>query len=177
MSGKIRIKPSESFSFSLNIDGWVVTVRESADLYMEPGLSDGSPVNIHMVYDADLHRVVADRVEILRAGDGSEITSKYLREVKVQNAVRHVAMNEMIEVYFSGSIHYGVPSATKFLDTSKPAKGRERHDVLVDAAIVYEIALLGALPPLQKVADYLQVSQSTATRYVSEARRNGLIKE
>ena len=175
MTGKISVRPSESFVYYSEIDGWSLQVAEFADVHMDSGLSDGSSVDMHMVYDADLHRVVADRVEILRAGGGSEITSKFLREIKVQNAVRHVAMNYMIKVIHG--IHHGLQSATDFLDKSRPAKGREKQDVLVDAALVYEIALLGALPPLQKVADYLQVSQSTATRYVSEARRNGLIKE
>lgn len=153
------------------IGGRIVVARR-AILEMTPGLSDGSQVVLKIAFDPELMKVVCDTITVTRPAEGSEVTTKFLREVKIHNAVINVAMNSMISVIGKNGL---VSDAAKVFDNFKPAKGRDRSEVVADAAIIYTIARLADWPPLKTVADQLSVSQSTATRLVAEARKRDLL--
>lgn len=149
-----------------------LAVWTRATLELPAIISDGSSVQIVMVLDEKIGQIVAESVTITRSGPGAEVTARFLREVKVHNAMIKVVMNHMIRVLDGPRV---LGTAAKVLAEFTPAKGRDRSAVLQDVAIVYEIAALGAWPPLKTIADTFEISQSTATRYVSEAREAGYL--
>lgn len=94
-----------------------------------------------------------------------------LREVAIQGAVR-IGADEMVSIR-------GRDGEDHLLSGSRPlfvaSRGRPRQDVLSDAAVLYVVATLTNRPALKEVASKLEVSQSTATRLVSEGRSHGLL--
>lgn len=127
-------------------------------------------IRLKVVYDPALRRMAASSIAVEREGEGSEVTSLTLREVRVQSAVQQSGL--IAVKVASGNAHV---SAAEFLravrqDETPITKARS-------AAVIYQVAALINLPPLKTVADALRVSQSTATRMVNQARAAGLIDE
>lgn len=166
MAWLISIDSSEPIALA----GGRLYVEAGAQLRLEPGLSDGSTVEIDLAYDRILGRVVATSIRVERASEGEEITTRRMHEIKVQNALIKVVMNDMLHVVDANGMAI---SAAKALDHFETAKGRSRVDQVRDAAIIYTIATVANWPPLKTVAERLEVSQSTATRLVAEAREHG----
>lgn len=155
-------------------EGVAITVFRSAYLASEAELSDGSSVEIEIVFDPELHRLVAQSVKIQRAGEGREVTARVLREVRVQEEIVRTAMGSMIQVHRGDSLEYpdGWIAATGEEELARigPMTRAQRETAVQDAAIVYTLATLANWPPLQTVAEKLGVSASTANRLVTESR-------
>lgn len=141
---------------------WTVVVRDEPDV---PG-----SIHVHVVYEPILERTVAAEVRVVRAGEGDEITSLALREVRVQYALQvsglqlsTVAEPDQDLVTGAGYIRRMRERVTRDLTTS-----------VASASMIYRLASVINLPPLKAVADGLGVSQSTATRLMTRARLEGL---
>lgn len=157
--------------FALELFHGVIRARTSAQLRATGDLSEDAAVEIDIEYDSELERYVAVSVSVERNRPGVEITGRLLREVRVQEAIVSVALRDLIEVaYGDHEDDIEILSGERALARVQPMKGRPRPEVLIDAAIVYNIAKLGNWPPLATVAERLGVSQSTATRLIAEVR-------
>ncbi|GHD50690.1 hypothetical protein D9V29_11830 [Mycetocola manganoxydans] len=157
--------------------GGEVRIRTNANVMTTGELNDGATVDIDIVYDPDLGRYVAESVNVRRGGNGTEVTARLIREVRVQDAIVSIAMSDLIEVLSSDEDedYITVSSGHDWLAKVKPVRERSASDdALRDAAVIYTIARLGNWPPLATVAKHLGVSQSTATRLVADARARGL---
>lgn len=133
-------------------------------------LHDSFTAHIECTLDRSLGRIVCSRVSVSRSNSG-EITSLQLREVAVQTYVK-AAADEMVEVLGRHGERQMLVAARGLFE---PATGRSRNEIVADAALLYIIGTLTNRPPLKLVASHLKVSQSTATRLVSEARSQGLM--
>lgn len=134
----------------------------------EPGVPGA--VRVHVAFDARLNRTVAAEVRVLREGDGDEVTSLTLREVRVQYALQASGLQ------MSTVAEPGQPVATgaEYLRRMQEREDRDLTASVVDASTTYRLASVINLPPLKAVADCLGVSQSTATRLMNRARFEGL---
>lgn len=137
---------------------WSVVVRG------EPGVPGA--IRIGVVHDARLNRAVAAEVRVLRQGDGDELTSLTLREVRVQHAL------QLSGLMVSTVSEPGSPSVSggEYLQRMRMRTDRDLAANIVDASRTYLLAAAINLPPLKTVADSLGVSQSTATRLMNRAR-------
>jgi hypothetical protein len=137
-------------------------------LHGEPGIPGA--VHMHVAYDARLNRTVASEVRVLREGDGDEVTSLTLREVRVQYALQASGL-QMSTVAEPG---HPVASGAEYLRRMRERQDRDLTASVYDASRTYQLAAAINLPPLKAVADCLSVSQSTATRLMNRARFEGL---
>lgn len=150
-----------------------LVVHAKANLVSGGALSDGAFLEIDIAYDTQLKRVVAESVTVNRPGEGSEVTARLMREVKVQESIVAVALVDMVKVHRGDDSDdpsdWLTRTGQEQLDAIRPMRERSRSEVLDDAAIVYTLATLANWPPLKTVAERLEVSQSTATRLVAES--------
>jgi hypothetical protein len=130
----------------------------------------GGTVRVEVVYDGFLERLAVESIQV-SALPGEEVTGKILRSIRMQDfireAVEHMIYSRMDDgewVQFTGLEDY-------LMELGEAKVDRERV-----AALVYALAKLMNEPPLKKVADFLGVSQSTATRVVARARAAGMMK-
>lgn len=149
-------------------NGVSVPVSWTIELRGEPGVPGA--VRVQAVYDSRLNRTVAAEVRVLREGDGDEVTSLTLREVRVQYALQASGLQ------MSTVAEPGHPLATgaEYLRRMQEREDRDLTASVVDASTTYRLASVINLPPLKAVADCLGVSQSTATRLMNRARFEGL---
>lgn len=149
-------------------NGVEVPTRWSVVISDEPGVPGA--IRIDAVYDSRLNRAVAEEVRVLRQGDGDEVTSLTLREVRVQHAL------QMSGLLVSTVCEPGqtVVSGAGYIQRMQKHEGRDLAASVVDASRIYILAAAINLPPLKAVADGLGVSQSTATRLMNRARVEGL---
>ena len=127
-------------------------------------------VRVHAVFDSRLKRTVAAEVRVLREGEGDEVTSLTLREVRVQYALQASGL-QMSTVAEPG---HPVASGAEYLRRMRERQDRDLTASVYDASRTYQLATAINLPPLKAVADCLGVSQSTATRLMNRARFEGL---
>lgn len=141
---------------------WTVILRGESGV---PGA-----IYVHVAYEPTLKRVVAAEVRVLRRGDGDEVTSLTLREVRVQYALQ-VSGLQVSTVSEPG---HPTVSGSVYLRRMRDRTDRDLMASVVDASTTYRLAATITLPPLRAVADCLGVSQSTATRLMNRARIAGL---
>ncbi|MFB9748258.1 hypothetical protein [Leifsonia shinshuensis] len=152
----------------------VYIVRRSTIEFIE---ADVGRVRIEVMYDESLGRFVAHSVSVERAADGAEVTGVNLRNLRVQDAVRWAAQHMAYidppdESWFGAPVALQQPVALQDLSQgSIPAEHLTER-----AARLYTVARIANMGPLKFVADYLGVSQSTATRIIGRAREAGLLR-
>ncbi len=143
---------------------WTVVLRG------EPGVPGA--IRVHVAYEPRLNRTVATEVSVLRDedGDGDEVTSLTLREVRVQYAlqVSGLLLSTVLEP------GHTVETGADYIRRMRERTDRDLTASVVDASTTYRLASTINLPPLKAVADNLGVSQSTATRLMTRARFEGL---
>ena len=122
------------------------------------------------VYDTVLKRAVAASVRVRRSGEGEEITTPALREVRVQWALQLSAIR-MVMVARGGAEPEWLP---EYLEGVKARTDRTYDETVREAVTLYRIAATVNLAPLKLVSDQLGVSVSTATRMMARAREAGL---
>lgn len=148
-----------------------ITVASEANVMMQDALSDGAGYDVTIAYDTKLERFVATSVQVTRARPGSEITSRLIRELKVQEIITDVALRDLTTFYtVDEEGPTGSMSGAEALALIQPAAGREPWVVREEAHLVHLLAKLGSWPPLVTVAERLQVSHSTAKRLVAAKR-------
>ena len=148
--------------------GVEVPARWSVVVSDEPGVPGA--IHIDVVHDTRLNRAVAAEVRVLRQGDGDEVTSLTLREVRVQHALQ---VSGLLVSTVSEPGH-AVVSGAGYIQRMQKREDRDLATSVIDASRTYVLATAINLPPLKAVADGLGVSQSTATRLMNRARVEGL---
>jgi hypothetical protein len=141
---------------------WTVVLRGESGV---PGA-----IQVHVAYDPSLNRTVATEVRVLRDGEGDEVTSLTLREVRVQYALQASGL----QVSTVSEPGHPTVSGSVYLRRMQDRTERDLTASVVDASTTYRLAATINLPPLRAVADCLNVSQSTATRLMNRARIEGL---
>ncbi|GAA1970800.1 hypothetical protein [Microbacterium deminutum] len=149
-------------------DGITIPKAWDAVVTGEPGIP--GTVRVKVVHDPVLKRAAAASVHIDRDGEGEEITTPAMREVRVQWAVQSSAVRLV-------KIARGCAEPTfltAYLDGVHARTDRTFDDTVREAVVLYRIAATVNLAPLKFVSDELGVSVSTATRMMARARGAGL---
>ncbi|WP_019178994.1 hypothetical protein [Microbacterium yannicii] len=141
---------------------WTAVLRGEPDV---PGT-----IRVHVAFDRRLGRGAASVVSVEREGEGDEVTSLTLREVRVQAALQ--ASGLKVSTVVDGAQRS--ESGAAYLRRMRERSERTAAENVNDAAVIYRLAAAVNLPPLKTVADCLSVSQSTATRLMNRARIDGL---
>ncbi|MCI2959124.1 hypothetical protein MN032_15645 [Agromyces atrinae] len=124
-----------------------------------------------VAFDPTLGKIVCVELKAIRSGEGGELTGTEIRKVAVQEAVR-VTADQMVEIVGRDGRRLPLSYAASLFQA---AEGRDRNEVVEDAAHIYVVSEMSSRRPLADVARLLGVSQSTATRLVAEARSGGLL--
>lgn len=149
-------------------NGVSVPVSWTGIVHDEPGVP--GPIRVRVEFDTQLVRSAAVAVTVERGGEGDEVTSLTLREVRVQSVVQATGL--LVSTVSDGT---GDPVAgATYVRRMRERTDRTLEENVVDAAMTYRLAVTVNLPPLKTVADCLGVSQSTATRLMNRARMEGL---
>lgn len=143
---------------------WVAVVTGVPDI---PG-----SVRAHLVYDPTLRRAAAESIRVDRSGEGDEVTTTRLRDLRVQAIVRWAAASVVrIDGDLSEPETYG-----QYLSRLR-AEPRSEEQNLREAVRLYRLASVINDGPLKLVSEQLGVSVSTATRMMNRARVAGLVDE
>lgn len=144
---------------------WVAVVTDVPDI---PGT-----VRAHLVYDATLRRAAAESIRVDRSGEGDEVTTTLLRDLRVQAIVRWAAASVVrIDGDLSEPETYG-----QYLSRLRADESRSEEQNLREAVRLYRLASVINDGPLKLVSEQLGVSVSTATRMMNRARVAGLVDE
>ncbi|CAI9393100.1 hypothetical protein [Microbacterium sp. T2.11-28] len=144
---------------------WVAVVTDIPDI---PGA-----VRAHLVYDPTLRRAAAESIRVDRSGEGDEVTTTLLRDLRVQAIVKRAAARVVrIDSGLSEPETYG-----QYLTRLRADESRSDEQNLREAARLYRLATVINDGPLKLVSEQLGVSVSTATRMMNRARIAGLVDE
>ncbi len=144
---------------------WVAVVTDLPDI---PGA-----VRAHVVYDTTLRRAAAESIRVDRSGEGDEVTTTLLRDVRVQAIVKWAAARVVrIDGDLSEPETYG-----QYVTRVRADDSRSEEQNLREAVRLYRLASVINDGPLKLVSEQLNVSVSTATRMMNRARIAGLVDE
>lgn len=144
---------------------WVAVVTAIPDI---PGT-----VRAHLVYDPTLRRAAAESIRVDRSGEGDEVTTTLLRDLRVQAIVKWAAASVVrIDGDLSEPETYG-----QYLTRLRADESRSEEQNLREAVRLYRLASVINDGPLKLVSEQLGVSVSTATRMMNRARIAGLVDE
>ncbi|SDO32695.1 hypothetical protein SAMN04487848_0409 [Microbacterium sp. ru370.1] len=144
---------------------WVAVVTGLPDI---PGA-----VRAHVVYDPALRRAAAEWIRVDRSGQGDEVTTTLLRDLRVQAIVKWAASRVVrIDGGLSELEAYG-----QYLRRLRADASRSEDQNLREAVRLYRLASVINDGPLKLVSEELGVSVSTATRMMNRARVAGLVDE
>ncbi|WP_458042308.1 MULTISPECIES: hypothetical protein [Bacteria] len=135
-------------------------------------------ITVRVEWDAALGRTAVASAALEREGEGVDITSQMLREVRTHWIMTTSAF-QVVTVGVDGMDDGDGDRirAWEFLSRVQAYEEREPTESLHAAIAVYRVATALSYPPLKLVADTLKISQSTATRLMSRARDEGLAPE
>ena len=135
-------------------------------------------ITVRVEWDAALGRTAVAFAALERDGEGVDITSQALREVRTHWIMTKSALDVVtVDVETKeGGEGERIP-AREFLGRELATHERDASHALYDAIAVYRVATALSYPPLKLVSDTLRISQSTATRLMSRARDSGLAPE
>ena len=151
--------------------GGQIEVSTSATVEIRDELSDGATYSIEVTFDRSLGRFVASSISVNRASEGTELTSRLIREIKVQDVIAEVALDHLVTVWkFDDDGPKARISGTALLESIEPAAGRDREHVAWEAYVISTLAWIANRPPIVTVAESLGISHSTAKRLMSAAR-------
>lgn len=167
MSWRVEKKIGETYSLANGL------IRVGSNVTATRSLSNGAVVTMHLTYEESLGRAIVDSLSISRVAADSELHTSLLHEVHITDALQTIVLNHMVEVVKPPSKRLRV--ASDALGSYAPAKGRDKLEVLQDAATIYTVATVANLPPLKTVSEELDISHRTATRRISEARSRGML--
>ena len=141
---------------------WDAVITEEPDI---PGT-----LRVKVVYDNVLRRAVAASVTVERAGEGDEVTTPVLREVRVQEALTTSGVRVITVTKGEGESL----NLSEYLGQVRAQTGRTVDESLDETVTLYRIASTINLPPLRFISNFLGVSVSTATRTMARAREAGI---
>lgn len=132
-------------------------------------------ITVRVEWDAALGRTAVVFAGLEREGEGVDITSQVLREVRTHWIMTMSALRVVtVDVRGKGEGEFDRIPVQEFLSRVMAEEGREQLEQLYAAIAVYRVATAISYPPLKLVSDTLQISQSTATRLMTRARDAGL---
>lgn len=144
---------------------WVAVVTGLPDIL--------GAVRAHVVYDPTLRRAAAESIRVDRSGQGDEVTTTLLRDLRVQAIVKWAATRVVrIDGGLSQPETYG-----QYLTRLRADESRSEEQNLREAVRLYRLASVINDGPLKLVSDELGVSVSTATRMMNRARGAGLVDD
>jgi hypothetical protein len=154
--------------------GGGIAVHPEIDIQVtnDPGVE--GIVRIKAVYDPILRRFVAESVELVRSGEGKEVTGTSIRTIRVQEYV-HQAL-DMVGVYFrrpSGA-WVMLNDAADEIPTAK--EQGPVPETLAWVARVYRLAEIMNARPAKTVAEEFAIPYPTATNWIARARAAGLME-
>lgn len=125
------------------------------------------------MYDPTLRRAAAESIRVDRSGQGDEVTTTLLRDLRVQAIVKRAAARVVrIDGGLAERETYG-----QYLTRLKTDESRSEDQNLREAVRLYRLATVINDGPLKLVSEQLGVSVSTATRMMNRARVAGLVDE
>lgn len=127
-------------------------------------------IRLHVVFDEQLRRTAAASVRVDRAGEGVEVTTAALRDVRVQYLVALSSMRVVEVAREQGKTE----PLNQYLAEVGSRTDRTDEEAVREAVTLYRIAATVNLAPLKLVSEKLGVSVSTATRMMARAREAGL---
>ncbi|WP_404433891.1 hypothetical protein LG299_05125 [Microbacterium lacus] len=135
-------------------------------------------ITVRIEWDAALGRTAVVFAGVERDGEGVDITSQMLREVRTHWIMSKSAIEVVtVDVPGASGADRDRVSVREFLRRVIAEGEREPLENLYAATAVYRVATAISYPPLKLVADTLEVSQSTATRLMTRARDAGIAPE
>lgn len=135
-------------------------------------------ITVRVEWDDALGRTAVVFAALEREGEGVDITSQVLREVRTHWIMTRSALDVVtVDVGAEDGTNTNHIPVRDFLTRVRAHEQREPLESLYAAISVYRVATALSYPPLKLVADTLQISQSTATRLMSRARDSGLAPE
>jgi hypothetical protein len=155
-----------------------VFVRSPGRVVAKDDPSEGFLTTLLIEYDNRLGRFVAAAVMVNRRREAVplEVTGAALRDLRVLELLQAGA--DYLTFSDWGVVDKGqeMPRATKEFREIHAHSGRATSETIELAAFIYRAATVLNLPPLKEVADILEVSQSTATRFITRARAENRLK-
>lgn len=130
-------------------------------------------VRAHLVYDPTLQRAAAESIRVDRSGEGDEVTTTLLRDLRVQAIVKWAAARV---VRIDGDLSEP-ETYRQYLTRLRADESRSEEQNLREAVRLYRLASVINDGPLKLVSEQLGVSVSTATRMMNRARIAGLVDE
>jgi hypothetical protein len=135
-------------------------------------------ITVRVEWDAALGRTAVASAALEREGEGVDITSQMLREVRTHWIMTTSALDVVtVDVGEDDVSDRDRIPVREFLSRMRVAGKRDPSEALRDSIAVYRVATAISYPPLKLVADTLKISQSTATRLMTRARDAGLAPE
>ena len=134
-------------------------------------------ITVRVEWDAALGRTAVAFAALEREGEGVDITSQMLREVRTHWIMTRSAL-EVVTVDVGGEVP-AIATASRCESFSAACWRRGARTVGVPVRRDRRLSRRDGdqLPPLKLVSDTLKISQSTATRLMTRARDAGLAPE
>jgi hypothetical protein len=136
---------------------------------------------VHVVYDDDSKRYLAESLTARRAGSPGEITATELRKIRVEELMRaaipSTLMFEYEEDEFGG--HSGVKNVMGLVPSyvlEEIHKTGLSDNSLMWASRIYSISRAFRLPPTKSVSEILEIPIRTASNWIARAKSQGLIE-
>ena len=122
-------------------------------------------ITVRVEWDAALGRTAVVFAALEREGEGVDITSQRLREVRTHWIMTRSALEVVtVDVGAKDAGDVSASAVGEFLSRVMAKEEREPLESLYAAIAVYRVATAISYPPLKLVSDTLRISQSTATR-------------
>lgn len=164
--GKVRIAKG----FQL----WREVVIELSDYH-------GMNVDVTVSWSDELRQLVASRIDVHQSGGGAPITAESLRQISVQQFVRHSLIASIRdELTPMGGEDNQERLAFGLIPLEQIEQCQAAGPVLETlgwVALVYRAAFATGDAPTKKIRDVFGISQSTAGAWVAKARREGFLEE
>lgn len=152
----------------LRPDLFVIPSIEMGEIYPDVADPGWFAVGAEAEFVPEEQRYVLSRIEILRPPERGGLNAVDLREIPVMAIVGSAIISYVHVQSEAGPVLFERPDGT----TISSLQGSDR---LLAIARQYAIARAVGRSPLKDVAEWMGVSQSTATRWVSKARAAGLL--
>jgi len=163
----VDIKVTDSARIEVG-DG--VSIATAWDVVANEEPNVAGSIHLHVVFDKQLRRAAAASVRLDRVGEGEEVTSAALRDVRVQYLVA-ISSLSLVQVTRREGV---AESIGEYIEAERARTDRAYEETVREAVRLYRIAATVNLRPLKMISDALGVSVSTSTRMMARAREAGL---
>ena len=147
-----------------------VRVPEHVTIHAEPGEDDDLPYAVDLEVVVRDGRLVCETLALHALEGGEPVTTEGLRRVPVTGIMRHGLVGHVYEPV------PGEPAKfTTFAPDPEIARNGPTEEALRAAAVIYRLAYALGEGPTKAVASALELTHSTAARWVATARDRGYL--